>query len=316
MAIKKLTEFAKDGQKDLKNLSLIDGFPVKIKPARQWFNWIFNALTLKINEIIDQKLDTDGTALKATQLEKTCIFTLSGAVTGESTPFNGRSDVVIQVEKIHADKLKGVASISTLGNASTATNLERDRIIEFNGDVRGGFTFGKSENISCELQLLERHASSIAAGGTGTTIPSITINNHGIVTNLGEVPIPTASITRQGIVYLVHSAGINEDSTTKAISQYGASKISEKIPGLEQSWRNVDRAMSTVYTNLGARPITIALTVYRCSVRVIKTGGSAAIFNTVGDEAKFLSLLIPYNTSYEILPKETGAKIIESAELL
>lgn len=53
MPIEKLTEFAKDGQKNTDDLNLETGFIVNRKPARQWFNWLFNTLTLKINEIID-----------------------------------------------------------------------------------------------------------------------------------------------------------------------------------------------------------------------------------------------------------------------
>ena len=63
MAIEKLTEFAKDGQKNVDGLTETDGFPVLTKPARQWFNYLFNSLTTKINEIIDKKLDLSGGSL-------------------------------------------------------------------------------------------------------------------------------------------------------------------------------------------------------------------------------------------------------------
>lgn len=53
MAIEKLSEFAKDGQKNTDDLNLTDGFHVSKKPARQWFNYLFNMLSLKINEIIE-----------------------------------------------------------------------------------------------------------------------------------------------------------------------------------------------------------------------------------------------------------------------
>lgn len=53
MPIEKLPEFAKGGQKNTDDLTLLDGFPVGKKPARQWFNYLFNMLSLKINEIID-----------------------------------------------------------------------------------------------------------------------------------------------------------------------------------------------------------------------------------------------------------------------
>ena len=55
MSIEKLTEFASSDSatKDITGLTLISGFPKTIQPARQWFNWLFNSLTVKINEIID-----------------------------------------------------------------------------------------------------------------------------------------------------------------------------------------------------------------------------------------------------------------------
>lgn len=54
MAIIKLTEFAKTGAKNTDGLALEAGFPAEQKPARQWFNWLFNSLSIKINELIDQ----------------------------------------------------------------------------------------------------------------------------------------------------------------------------------------------------------------------------------------------------------------------
>lgn len=53
MSIEKLEEFARDGQKNTDELILTDGFPRPKFPARQWFNWLFNTITKKINEIID-----------------------------------------------------------------------------------------------------------------------------------------------------------------------------------------------------------------------------------------------------------------------
>lgn len=91
MPIEKLPEFAKDGQKNTDDLTLIDGFPVGKKPARQWFNWLFNALMLKINEVIDVKLDKTANAVSATKLETSRIVSFSGAATG-SFGFDGSSN--------------------------------------------------------------------------------------------------------------------------------------------------------------------------------------------------------------------------------
>lgn len=88
MAIEKLTEFAKTGQKNTSDLNLEIGFVVNRKPARQWFNWLFNTLTTKINEIIDGKLDSDATAVAAQKLQTSQQISFSGAATG-SFNFDG-----------------------------------------------------------------------------------------------------------------------------------------------------------------------------------------------------------------------------------
>lgn len=55
MTIDKLPDFASDptASKGTENLTLPLGFPSKIKPARQWLNYLFNIAFAKTNEIID-----------------------------------------------------------------------------------------------------------------------------------------------------------------------------------------------------------------------------------------------------------------------
>lgn len=53
MTIEKLIVFAETGDKNTDELDLNRGFPSRLMPARQWFNWIFNSLTIKTNEIIE-----------------------------------------------------------------------------------------------------------------------------------------------------------------------------------------------------------------------------------------------------------------------
>lgn len=57
MSIEKLSEFAKTGDKNTDDLDLERGFPSRLQPARQWFNYLFNALSVKINEIITNSDD-------------------------------------------------------------------------------------------------------------------------------------------------------------------------------------------------------------------------------------------------------------------
>ncbi len=65
MVIEKLPEFAKNGQKNTEQLNLEDGFQVNLKPARQWFNFLFNKLSLSINQIIDEKVNVKQSFLDA-----------------------------------------------------------------------------------------------------------------------------------------------------------------------------------------------------------------------------------------------------------
>ena len=53
MTITKIDEFAQNGEKSSTGLNLINGFPAQQRPQRRWFNWLFNTLASKINEIID-----------------------------------------------------------------------------------------------------------------------------------------------------------------------------------------------------------------------------------------------------------------------
>lgn len=126
MTIEKLTEFAKTGQKNTDDLNLTDGFSVSKKPARQWFNWLFNTLTSKVNEIIDadfipkadivnnlttddakkpvsakqakalqdNKLDKTANAVTASKLKTACNIALVGAVSG-NVDFDGSGNVEI-----------------------------------------------------------------------------------------------------------------------------------------------------------------------------------------------------------------------------
>lgn len=54
MAIEKLVEFAKEGSKSIAGLVLLSGFPREEKPAREWFNYLFNSTFRSINALIDE----------------------------------------------------------------------------------------------------------------------------------------------------------------------------------------------------------------------------------------------------------------------
>lgn len=64
MTINRLIVFAQNGDKNTDDLDLVRGFPSRLQPARQWMNYLFNMLSVKINEIIgdnearDESYDT------------------------------------------------------------------------------------------------------------------------------------------------------------------------------------------------------------------------------------------------------------------
>lgn len=52
--INKLDEFAVNGDKAITGLTLTTGFPRQQKPYRQWMNYLFNWVTKKTNEVVDE----------------------------------------------------------------------------------------------------------------------------------------------------------------------------------------------------------------------------------------------------------------------
>lgn len=111
----KLDEFSLNGPRNTDGLTLLSGFPSNKKPARQWFNWLFNSLTKKINEIIDGKLDTDANAFSAAKLETGRKITFTGVVKGEGI-FDGSQDITIETKDGGTLGEKAIAIIRLTGS--------------------------------------------------------------------------------------------------------------------------------------------------------------------------------------------------------
>lgn len=118
MTIDKLSEFASDGQKDVDDLVLTDGFPVTRKPARQWFNWLFNTLTSKINEIID-----------ADFMPKSDV--VDNLTTNDATkPVSAKQAKLLQDNKL--DKTANAVSATKLQTARTISGVAFDGTANIN----------------------------------------------------------------------------------------------------------------------------------------------------------------------------------------
>ncbi|WP_198080348.1 hypothetical protein, partial [Acinetobacter calcoaceticus] len=151
----KLDEFSLNGPKNTDGLTLLSGFPSNKKPARQWFNWLFNSLTKKINEIIDGKLDANANAVSADKLKTGRTITFSGVVQGSGT-FDGSQNITIETEDggtlgekaiaiirlngavYEVVKSRGFASVSNIGNGQIEFILSEDAPDENYGVVCTG----------------------------------------------------------------------------------------------------------------------------------------------------------------------------------
>lgn len=166
MTINKLPEFAKDGQKNTDDLVLTDGFPVLKKPARQWFNWLFNTLTSKVNEIIDAD------------------FIPKADIVNNLTTDDAKKPVSSkQAKNLQDNKLDKTA------NAVSSSKLETVRTVSFSGAATGSFSYDGSSNSSAILTLAN---SGVTANtyGASLKIPIITVNAKGLITGVSEQNIP------------------------------------------------------------------------------------------------------------------------------
>ena len=108
--------------------------------------------------------EVSGNAGTASKLKSAVTIGLSGAATGTATSFDGGSNITIPVTSLDASKLSGTASVSTTGNAGTATKLAKGVTITVGGT---GKTFDGSSAVSFSLSEIgaaaEGHVHSVAS---------------------------------------------------------------------------------------------------------------------------------------------------------
>lgn len=150
-------------------------------------------------------INTTGNAGTANRLAAAVTIALSGGATGTATNFDGSGNITIPITALDAAKLVGTATVSTTGNAATATKLATARKIngvnfdgsaditvadstklplsggEITGDLllRGvgnrGVRIGRTDgyastpfvDFNCGATAVDRDARIIASGGTG-----------------------------------------------------------------------------------------------------------------------------------------------------
>ncbi|WP_336933321.1 phage tail protein [Acinetobacter bereziniae] len=109
--------------------------------------------------------------------------------------------------------------------STTATKLENPRIVSFSGAATGSFSYDGSANSSCILTLSN---SGVVAGTYTSTIqiPSITVNDKGLITGITQQTIRSASATQAGIVQLNNT--LTSDSTVQALTAAQGKKLQDE----------------------------------------------------------------------------------------
>lgn len=284
MAIEKLTEFAKTGQKNTDDLNLEIGFVVNRKPARQWFNWLFNTLTLKINEIIN-----------ADFMPKSDV--VDNLTTNDATkPVSAKQAKVLQDNKLDKE-----------GNAVSATKFANARTISFSGAATGSFNFDGSSNASAILTLAN---TGVAANtyGSNLKIPVLTVNSKGLITVVSEQTIPSASPTQAGVMKLNNT--LTSTRTDEAATAAQAKVLNDQAFGVGQTWQDVtsSRVKNTTYTNTSGKAIQVCISLPDANnanpTVTINVNGTNIIQQNYDSGSFFgstnLTFVVPNNQTYSV----------------
>jgi len=221
MDIEKLDDFAENGDKNLTGIDIQQGFIQSEKPARQWFNFIFNSIIKKTNEIID------GLSLTQSEIDNLEVGTeriVDGSVTTEKLS----SDIEITGENIVKDanlktpRLLGSYAITTLDAPNI--NLAADGTLKRSNDPLNASTRKVG---TASGNLAERNASGRVVGveaiGVGQNWQDVTSSRvvNTTYTNSTTKPIMVYvyfGLTTTGSAFLVDGVATMSSSSSAGTS--------------------------------------------------------------------------------------------------
>lgn len=189
MTIEKLTEFAKladDKSSNTEGLALEKGFPSSLQPARQWFNWLLNSLTKKINEMIDEL----GNTSNAFQQQLDNSIGLISICPFPDVPEDHRE--CIGETLLIADYPKLFAKIGTTYGGDGTTNFKTP---DYRALFVRGLDSGKNEDPGREIGSIQNE--SVKLEGSFATIQPDSFSNSGVFSKvtsntaeIGGAPAP------------------------------------------------------------------------------------------------------------------------------
>lgn len=172
MSIEKLTVFAEladEHNSHKEGLELDKGFPSLTQPVRQWFNWLLNSLTKKINEMIDELSNTSN----AFQQQLDNSIGLISICPFPDVPEDHRE--CIGETLLIADYPKLFAKIGTTYGGDGTTNFKTP---DYRALFVRGLDSGKNEDSGRVIGSVQNE--SVKLEGSFATIQPTTFSNSGV----------------------------------------------------------------------------------------------------------------------------------------
>ena len=253
MPIDKLPEFSKNGQKNTDGLDQEDGFPVNLKPARQWFNFLFNKVTSTINQLIDQdyirhdeiidNLTTDDAAkpLSAKQgkkLQDEKFAKSGGTITGnvrqpiDNSQFTFGNDEDFGFVKKNGSKAKLAVGantkfeiaksdkdkISSQDNFTTLLTLDQTGVLWSAAGYSGNASTSSKWQTARTISYSGAATGSVTFDGSSNASCVLTLANSGVNagTYASTIQIPQISVNEKGLITSVSQQNIRAATTAQS----------------------------------------------------------------------------------------------------
>lgn len=230
-----------DGKQD--TLTLTDGPNIALTPDAT-----NDKVIIGVTGTVDASASCTGNSATATALATARTIALSGGATGTATSFKGDADITIPVTSLDASKLTGTASVSTTGNADTATKATGD---SDGNNIESTYLKQTDASTTYVKQTSADYVKSISSTGTSLTVTTGDGSTNSITTgkvqtvngaspdSSGNIAIPDIASHATAIAKLQSLFNGTATRTLLAGSETAAG-IGIGTITLSQSWKNFD----------------------------------------------------------------------------